>query len=50
MRSVQTTEETVPTLILQKSKINLTLNAATSDQSYVNNTDLATTCRPIVGL
>ncbi|EYU61812.1 hypothetical protein CI00_03370 [Leptospira interrogans serovar Manilae] len=33
-----------------KSKINLTLNAATSDQSYANNTDLATTCRPIVGL
>ncbi|MGQ2872888.1 pectin acetylesterase-family hydrolase, partial [Leptospira santarosai] len=35
---------------LTKSKINLALNAATSDQSYANNKNLGTTCGSVVGL
>ncbi|WP_036095053.1 pectin acetylesterase-family hydrolase [Leptospira weilii] len=35
---------------LIKSKINLSLNEATSDQSYTNRKNLATTCGPIAGL
>ncbi|EKP15542.1 MULTISPECIES: pectin acetylesterase-family hydrolase [Leptospira] len=33
-----------------KSKINLALGAATSDQSYANNKNLAATCGSVVGL